>query len=681
VAGFDCVTPTTVAPSTVAPSETTNAPTTEVPAAAWNAQKLQAETVIGDETKCYVAIFSASACNSDGGVYLVSSSWYSDHTGGNFGVLGTCGTLVENWFAKSGAHTSYASAVASASDLLPNRATYVAGFDCLALITVAPSTVAPSTTTDAPTAGVPTEAWNAQKLQEETVVGDETKCYVAIFSASACNSDGGVYLVSSSWYSDHPGGNFGVLGTCGRLVENWLAKSGSHTAYATGLASASDLSDQATYVADFECVPTDAPTTVTTVDTQTKFVQATVLMKVDDATNFSASAFIAGFGGSAQIRETTFAVTSIVNMLLDGFPIDEAQAREIASVAFGTALSTLTVSVEGRRLDGFFSRRLAQGDVTIALTTDDAKKARTVSQRINATGLNAAAKRVTGQDLGIAVVSAPETTVSVVMAVEARGSDADLVVAQNQLKDRLNNDLSRIVAEAGAYEPRVTEEPALVEVTTPSPTGTSTSLSEPSDVGGDEQQKNGGSKFVVVALPIVLGVLGCCCCGLACCWYRRSSGTAWCAASPTATATSSQHGPTLLLQEATDKAASKLPEQSPHDAESPSPDNEMRLPDNEMRLDSDNVEMGPPVGSQTSDNEIMASWRAGAGAVREDAASRYDNVEMEPAVTTKPVSAFASFQERARTCSTVPPAALPPTPSTRLGARWTHQDGVEENKA
>ena len=75
----------------------------------WDAADLAAATELGDATKCYYAIFDGAACVSNGGVYLIDTGWYSTHFGGNYGEKAApkgCGTVVENWFQRSGSHTS-----------------------------------------------------------------------------------------------------------------------------------------------------------------------------------------------------------------------------------------------------------------------------------------------------------------------------------------------------------------------------------------------------------------------------------------------------------------------------------------------------------------------------------------------------------------------------------------------
>jgi len=81
----------------------------------------------------------------------------------------------------------------------------------------------------------------------------EDNCYIAIFAGEACASDGGVYLLSKTWYTAHSGGTFRDLGSCGKVVENWFSKSGSHRQFAAALASNSNLHDKATYMGTFDC--------------------------------------------------------------------------------------------------------------------------------------------------------------------------------------------------------------------------------------------------------------------------------------------------------------------------------------------------------------------------------------------------------------------------------------------
>ena len=94
-----------------------------------------------------------------------------------------------------------------ASDL-SDKATYVANFDCVP--TFAPTSASP--TTPAPTA-----AWNEQKLQTETVVGDPSKCYMAFFllelaiptaESVSCQAVGTLVIQVE----------IGTLGTCDTVV-------------------------------------------------------------------------------------------------------------------------------------------------------------------------------------------------------------------------------------------------------------------------------------------------------------------------------------------------------------------------------------------------------------------------------------------------------------------------------
>jgi len=92
-------------------------------------------------------------------------------------------------------------------------------------------------------------------------------CYIAIFAGDACSSDGGVYKVSTSWFTDHFGGNLGDLGSCGKVVESWMETSPSHRQFASSLATHTDLelgslAVVATFIAEFACESAaDAPTT------------------------------------------------------------------------------------------------------------------------------------------------------------------------------------------------------------------------------------------------------------------------------------------------------------------------------------------------------------------------------------------------------------------------------------
>merc|ERR1712110_235749 len=127
-----------------------------------------------------------------------------------------------------------------------------------------------------PTELVPFATWTVNELVSQTDQANPDMCYIAIFAGEACSSDGGVYKVSSSWYSDHFGGSLGDLGSCGKVIESWLERSGGHQKFASSLASNSDLEMElqsslhtvsgmgtlATFTAEFACQPTPLPTEV-----------------------------------------------------------------------------------------------------------------------------------------------------------------------------------------------------------------------------------------------------------------------------------------------------------------------------------------------------------------------------------------------------------------------------------
>jgi len=100
----------------------------------------------------------------------------------------------------------------------------------------------------------PPQTWTPSQLLSETDEGNPDKCYIAIFAGDVCSSDGGVYKVSTTWYSDHYGGNFGVLGTCGGVRDFWSDRSSGHKQFASSLRSNSDLGTFAQFTAKLACI-------------------------------------------------------------------------------------------------------------------------------------------------------------------------------------------------------------------------------------------------------------------------------------------------------------------------------------------------------------------------------------------------------------------------------------------
>jgi hypothetical protein len=269
-------------------------------------------------------------------------------------------------------------------------------------------------------------------------------------------------------------------------------------------------------------------------------------MNVADEENFSSSRFIEAFGLGARIVETTFSITTVVNMLTDGgAALEESQVREIATVAYSLEESSFSVTIENstnRRLDEMQNSRsrrldLAKGDVTIVmLTGNNASKAKSLRLLAAAVNLAAIARNVTGQDIELAVIEEPLTKVSLTMAVDVDGGDADeLAAAKALLRDQLANDdlLSKVAAEAGAYDLTVVEEPTIVSAPTPSSTTTSglgaasplstSTSSAASDEEDGKKKRKGGLVFVVICVPILSVVICCCCCGLVACYCKGNS--------------------------------------------------------------------------------------------------------------------------------------------------------------
>lgn len=82
----------------------------------WTKTDIARATEDLNPSKCYYGIWTGSACYSDGGVYLIDPEWYSVHPGGTFK---NCGSVVTNWFARSGSHESTAgTAIADGKDIV-----------------------------------------------------------------------------------------------------------------------------------------------------------------------------------------------------------------------------------------------------------------------------------------------------------------------------------------------------------------------------------------------------------------------------------------------------------------------------------------------------------------------------------------------------------------------------------
>merc|ERR1712232_322291 len=118
--------------------------------------------------------------------------------------------------------------------------------------------------TQSPTPIAAPATWTMSELVSNTDKQNPDTCYIAIFAGDECSSDGGVYKVSRAWYSEHYGGNFGVLGSCGEVITFWLRRSGSHEQFASSLAANSDLGTSslgtlATFTANLACESTSQP--------------------------------------------------------------------------------------------------------------------------------------------------------------------------------------------------------------------------------------------------------------------------------------------------------------------------------------------------------------------------------------------------------------------------------------
>jgi dopamine beta-monooxygenase len=240
-------TPTTFSPTSAPTDIPTSAPTgaPSFDPTALSLDELENMTAEGDSSQCYVALFAGPDCRSDGGVYLISSDWYANHLGGNFGTKGFCGKVYYNWLQANPSHAKWADALASDLNLTqpatdPSgllRATYVSEFRC-AVPSIQEPALGDDTQSDS--------AWTLLKLEDTTVEGDPSQCYVALFAGAECGTDGGVYLISADWYVNHFGGNFGTKGFCGKVHYNWLQSNPSHAKWADALASDLNLTQPAT---------------------------------------------------------------------------------------------------------------------------------------------------------------------------------------------------------------------------------------------------------------------------------------------------------------------------------------------------------------------------------------------------------------------------------------------------
>eukprot|EP00039_Didymoeca_costata_P016915 m.308078 g.308078 ORF g.308078 m.308078 type:complete len:700 (-) comp16470_c0_seq8:91-2190(-) len=107
--------------------------------------------------------------------------------------------------------------------------------------------------------------WKAETLASYTKVGNASACYIVIYGGERCKSDGGVYLVSSGWYTGHFGGQAAIERSCGKVIENWFGKSGGHKGYSDNLRDGTDLGGRAKFIAKLDCgAPTEEVNSTTT---------------------------------------------------------------------------------------------------------------------------------------------------------------------------------------------------------------------------------------------------------------------------------------------------------------------------------------------------------------------------------------------------------------------------------
>jgi hypothetical protein len=126
-------------------------------------------------------------------------------------------------------------------------------------------------------AGLP-ERFSQQDLEAVTILGDPTRCFIALFSADkrdrnffeelfdirseeTLNRYGGVYLVSPLWFQGpplgHPGGNFRDRGWCGTPRYDWTdAGNGRHRRFEQFLETDQNLVENglivATYIGEYD---------------------------------------------------------------------------------------------------------------------------------------------------------------------------------------------------------------------------------------------------------------------------------------------------------------------------------------------------------------------------------------------------------------------------------------------
>ena len=83
-------------------------------------------------------------------------------------------------------------------------------------------------------AGDAAKVYTEAKFKAAAKDGGADNCFVVLWKGAACNSAGGVYQIVPSWTKAHFGGNLLDKKTCGKVIANWLGRSGSHSGYVKG---------------------------------------------------------------------------------------------------------------------------------------------------------------------------------------------------------------------------------------------------------------------------------------------------------------------------------------------------------------------------------------------------------------------------------------------------------------
>eukprot|EP00931_Biecheleriopsis_adriatica_P060389 TRINITY_DN3626_c0_g1_i1.p1 TRINITY_DN3626_c0_g1~~TRINITY_DN3626_c0_g1_i1.p1 ORF type:complete len:2436 (-),score=328.82 TRINITY_DN3626_c0_g1_i1:104-7411(-) len=103
------------------------------------------------------------------------------------------------------------------------------------------------------------EVWTEQRLENMTVQGDPTRCYIGLFLGKTCESAGGIYQITPSWYDNHAGGP-AIHAKCGKVSPNW-GSIGSHPMFADALTNHEDFAGMAAFVAILSCANNVSSTT------------------------------------------------------------------------------------------------------------------------------------------------------------------------------------------------------------------------------------------------------------------------------------------------------------------------------------------------------------------------------------------------------------------------------------